>query len=88
MDVVAGQVQGDQALEDHDPSRESGAKEDQEAARGAPVDLAGQQTPVFGSSKEATYDHVEASSEARGLLKQSGGVSVQRIQKTRHAVET
>jgi len=42
VDVVAGEVEGDQGLEDQDPSREGGAEEDEETRRRTPIDLARQ----------------------------------------------
>lgn len=64
MHVVAGQVEGNQALEDDGPAGEGRRQEDEEACSGA-----------------AIGHHVENSAEASGLLKDTGDIAIEGVEK-------
>lgn len=67
--VVAGEVEGDEALEDDGPAREGGGEEDEQTRRRA-----------------AVRHHIEDGAEAGRLAEVAGGVAVEGVEETGHAV--
>lgn len=77
MHVVAGEVEGNQALEDDSPAREGGREEDEQAGRGAAVrDHVEDGAEARGLLEEAGGVAVDGVEEARDAVEERAGPRV------------
>jgi hypothetical protein len=90
---MAGQVKGDQGLEDENPAREGGAEEDEKTRRRTPIDLVRSvddltyETCSSCRGERCTYNHVETCTERGTLVEVASSVAVEGVEQARNAVQ-